>query len=174
MKNQSALLPVSGGGRIVGGLVDKDGVKLSAVFKRRENDTFSRSLEEALTFDSEERFELSAWFDASEAWFNFTWYDSRYSAEFGKYLWNEQELQLKDFLDTIYSYLPSASHWLISCMLESDEVYERDEFGDDEFPGYMEALLKRHPCLNDPNQYNSMLEPVMRAPCVNEAVKATL
>ena len=61
------------------GLVDKDGVKLNAVFTRsQDGEVFSCALGEVGYFDENEGFNLLAWCDPDEAWFNFTYDNDEY------------------------------------------------------------------------------------------------
>ncbi len=156
------------------GLVDCKGNKLKAVFKRGENNQFSCSPWEVVSFNPNEGFELEAFYDESEAWFNFTWEDSRYPAEFDKYLWTRLEKSVKEYEAEIKEILPPDIHWIFDCMRETDRILDIDD--DKEFQDAIKDFLDKNPHLRSVNiaEYNSLLDPVMRSENVKEDMKIAL
>lgn len=65
------------------GLIDKDGNKLEAAFKRGNNDHFSCTPYEVVTFDEEEGFTLLVW---GEPWWDTTFSLAEFPMEFNQYL----------------------------------------------------------------------------------------
>ena len=150
------------------GLVDKDGVKLPAVFDRLDENRFSCSPEEVVTFDEQEGFELLAWCDLSEVWFNFTFGNPAYPDDLMKLMWEKKPVKgVREYSDELHSLLPASAHWLTDAILglyameEQLRDCEFDEW-DEQHIRFVEQLLADHPEVGDAAVTNPMLDPVMR------------
>lgn len=146
------------------GLIDGAGKHLDAIFDRFDNDTFSQAPWEVVTFDPQEGFELLAWYDPCEVWFNFTWEDAAYPEEFAGLLWQKSENEVGHYKDTLYSLIPAKDHWLIDEILNVDNLDRCDE----------DAKLASHPQLADASVTNPILDPIMRNNQVDNDIKIAL
>lgn len=153
------------------GLIDGSGNKLEAVFKRGRNDCFSRVPWEVVSFNPQEGFELVAWSDPGEAWFNFTFDNPAYPVEYTALLWEKPKKDVRQYSNLIYELIPTENHWLIDEILREDELMKKD---DDDFYWAIDSMLLCHQELEDPAITNPMMEPVMRNPEVDKDVKAAL
>ncbi|MCM1139314.1 MAG: hypothetical protein NC453_12160 [Muribaculum sp.] len=159
------------------GLIDCKGNKLKAVFKRGENNHFHCVPWEVVSFNPDEGFELDAWYDPCEVWFNFTFDDPRYHpSEFGKYLWKNSEKTIDDYEAELKKLIPDEIHWIFDCRREVERIYEIDDEGDRE-DEYRAAILKffnDNPHLHNIADYNHLLDSVMRNESVDEDMKIAL
>ena len=153
------------------GLIDGSGNRLPAEFKRGDNDCFSRVPWEVVTFNPEEGFELLSWYDPCEVWFNFTFDNPHYPAEYAEYLWERSKNDVQHYRDLIYELIPSDNHWLIDIILKEEELGEKE---DEDFDRAVDELLSKYPKLLKPAITNPMLEPVMRNPEIDKDVKIAL
>lgn len=153
------------------GLIDGRGNKLPPEFKRGDNDCFSRVPWEVVTFDPQEGFELQAWYDPDEVWFNFTFDNTDYPAEYAPYLWEKPTNDVETYRDVLYNMVPSENHWLIDDILQQDALTKE---ADVECAWTIDEELLCHPELADPAVTNQMLEQVMRNAEVDKDVKITL
>lgn len=153
------------------GLIDGSGNKLEAAFTRAEKDCFSSSPWEIVTFSPQEGFELLAWYDPSEVWFNFTFDNPHYPTEYARLLWKESKNDIEGYRDVLYELIPNENHLLIDEILLGKELRKMN---DDDFCDAIEALLSRYPQILKPSITNPMLDPVMRNPDINEDVKIAL
>lgn len=140
------------------GLIDGTGNRLPAIFERHD-DRFSTAPWEVVTFDETEGFEILAWYDPHEVWFNFTFDNPAYPEEFTGYLWRDSKKDVADYTDIIYELIPSEHHWLIDAIMEVDHL---DEMEDEDFYWHIDALLCSHPEFADAAVTNQMLDPIMR------------
>lgn len=153
------------------GLIDGSGNKLKADFKRVEKNSFSRVPWEVVIFNPQEGFELGAWYDPGEVWFNFTFNDPAYPAEYTAMLWEMSKEDVTHYRDTIYELIPNENHWLIDEILRQDELRRKD---DDDFYSKVDVMLFNNPELMEPAITNPMLDPVMKNPEVDKDVKVAL
>lgn len=153
------------------GLIDGAGKHLDAIFDRLDGDRFSQAPWEVVTFDPQEGFELLAWYDPCEVWFNFTWEDAAYPDEFAGLLWQNSKNEVGHYKDTLYSLIPSKDHWLIDEILNVDNL---DRMEDDEFYWLIDTKLASHPQLADASVTNPMLDPIMRNPQTDNDIKIAL
>lgn len=153
------------------GLIDGSGAKLEAVFKRGEKDCFSRVPWEVVTFNPHEGFELLAWYDPDEVWFNFTFDNPDYPADYAEYLWENQKNDINAYSELLYDLFPSENHWLIDEILQEDALMKKDDEG---FYGAIDSMLICHPELADPAVTNRMLESVMNNLEVDRDIKIAL
>ncbi len=154
------------------GLVDKDGTRLPAVFKRLDEDRFQKEPWSVVTFNPEEGFELLAWSDPCEAWFNFSFDDSRYPAEFAGYLWKKPNKEYKEYESEIRRLMPAESHWLLDCINEADSLLRIDD--EVECHKVIEQFLATYPQLANAADFNHLLDPIMRNKHVSEDMKVAL
>ncbi|MCM1451057.1 MAG: hypothetical protein NC102_02260 [Clostridium sp.] len=156
------------------GLVDCKGNKLKAVFKRGEKNHFHCVPWEVVSFNPNEGFELDAWYDPCEVWFNFTWKDPRYPAEFGKYLWRRSEKSINEYEQELKVLLPTDMHWIFDSPRETERILDIDD--DEEFHDAIRDFLDKNPHLRSVSiaDYNAMLDPVMRNESVDEDMKSAL
>ena len=156
------------------GLVDCKGNKLKAVFKRGDNNHFSRVPWEVVSFNPNEGFELDAFYDESEVWFDFTWGDSRYPAEFCKYLWNRLKKPIDEYEAELKALLPADIHWIFDSLRETDRILDIDD--DKECQDAIKDFLNKNPHLRSVSvaDYNCQLDPVMQSKNVDEDVKIAL
>lgn len=154
------------------GLVDKDGAKLPAVFKWLDEDRFQENPWSVVTFNPDEGFELLAWSDPCEAWFNFTWDDPRYPAEFAGYLWEKPNKEYQEYESEIRRLMPAESHWLLDCINEADSILGIDN--EAESHKSIEQFLATYPQLANAADFNRLLDPVMRSTNVPEDMKIAL
>lgn len=154
------------------GLIDKDGTRLPAVFKRFDEDRFQENPWSVVTFNPDEGFELLAWCDPCEAWFNFTWDDPRYPAEFAGYLWEKPNKAYKECENEIRRLLPMESHWLLDCVNEADRLLGIED--EAESHKAIEQFLAAYPQLANVADFNHLLAPVMRNTNVSEDMKIAL
>lgn len=142
------------------GLVDKDGTKLPAVFKRLDEDKFQEDTWSVVTFNPDEGFDLLVWCDPCEAWFNFTFDDSRYPAEFAGYLWKKPNKGYQEYENEIRRLIPKEAHWLLDCIKEADSLLGIDD--EAESHKAIEQFLANYPQLANAADFNRLLDPVMR------------
>ena len=143
------------------GLIDGSGNKLPAKFNRGEKNCFSCVPWEVVTFDENEGFELLAWYDPCEVWFNFTFDDPAYPEEYGHFLWKEPKHNLGEYSEIIYSLLPDSEHWLIDDILQ----YEQCDKSDSDFEvidNRIAKMLAVHSELSDAATTNKMIDLIMR------------
>ncbi|MCM1140562.1 MAG: hypothetical protein NC453_18485 [Muribaculum sp.] len=152
------------------GLVDKDGRKLPAVFNRND-DRFSCVPWEVVMFNPDEGFDLLAWYDPCEVWFNFTFDDPRYPAEYGKYLWKKPDKEFAEYEVEFRRMLPCL-YWMFDCIVEAERILGIDD--EDEYHTAITNFLGRYPQLNDIADYNNALDPIMQNTEVNDDMKAAL
>lgn len=153
------------------GLIDGSGNKLSAEFNRDDKECFSRVPWEVVTFDPQEGFEVVSWYDPSEVWFNFTFDNPHYPAEYTKLLWEKQKKEIEEYSEILYELIPNEDHWLI------DEIFRKKELEkmeDEEFDRAMDELLSKSPKLLKSSITNPMLDPVMRNSDVDRDIKIAL
>lgn len=125
-----------------------------------------------VTFHPDEGFELLAWSDPCETWFNFTWDDARYPAEFAGYLWARSDKSFADYEACIRAMLPGHTHWLLRCI---DEAGKIEASADDEVERTaMAKMLSDYPQLANAADFNPILDPVMRNADVAEDIKIAL
>lgn len=158
------------------GLVDGLGNKLPADFKKLDDNVYSCVFNEVVAFDEQEGFELQCWYDPAEVWFNFTFNNSAYPNEFGKYLWQRSEKPLSEYMEVILSIIPHENLWLIEdifAKIELDKAY-LDNFDDDEYDERISVMLKKHPELADASKTNPMLDAVMRNNNIDSDIKIAL
>lgn len=154
------------------GLVDKSGTKLPAVFTRIDENRFQENPWSVVTFNPEEGFELLAWSDPCEAWFNFTWDDPRYPAEFAGYLWKKPNKEYQEYEGEIRRLMPVESHWLLDCINEAGRILDIED--EEEYHNAIEQFLATYPQLANAADYNNSLDPVMRDANVSEDMKIAL
>lgn len=154
------------------GLVDKSGTKLPAVFTRIDENRFQENPWSAVTFNPEEGFELLAWSDPCEAWFNFTWDDPRYPAEFAGYLWKKPNKEYQEYESEIRRLMPVETHWLLDCINEAGRILDIED--EEEYHNAIEQFLATYPQLANAADYNNSLDPVMRDANVSEDIKIAL
>ena len=154
------------------GIVDKDGTRLPAMFKRLDEDKFQENPWSFVTFNPDEGFELLAWCDPCEAWFNFTWDDPRYPAEFAGYLWKKPNKEYPEYEGEIRRLMPAESHWLLDCINEADSILEIDY--ETEYHNAVEQFLCNYPQLVNAADFNHLLDPVMRNTNASEDMKMAL
>lgn len=152
------------------GLMDKDGVKLPAVFKRSD-DIFSCVPWEVLNFNPEEGFDLLAWYDPFEVWFNFTFEDDRYPEEYAKYLWKCPDKGFSEYEAEFHHVLPGLC-WLFDCINEAKRIMSIDD--EDEYQSAMLHFMDQYPQLDHLADYNGDLDPIMRSENVSEDMKIAL
>ena len=153
------------------GLIDGSGTKLEPAFKRGKNDCFSRVPWKVVTFDPQEGFKLLAWYDPDEVWFNFTFDNPDYPADFAAYLWEKPTNDVETYHDVLYNMVSSENHWLIDDILQQDVLTKET---DDEFACTIDEELLCHPELADPAVTNRMLEHVMKNPEIDKDIKVAL
>ena len=149
-------------------LVDKNRVKLPAVFDRLDEKRFSCSPEDVVAFDKQEEFELLAWCDLSVVCFNFTFNNPAYTDGLIKLMWEKPTVKsVRDYSDVLLTLLPASAHWLTDAVLELDvmdvqlhdcEFDERDE----RHISFIAQLLSSHQEVGDAAITNPMLDLVMR------------
>lgn len=156
------------------GLVDCKGNKLKAVFKRDDNNHFSCVPLEVVSFNPNEGFELVSWYDPCEVWFNFTWEDSRYPSEFGKYLWDRPEKSFDEYEPKLRALLPDDIHWIFDSLKETDRILDIDD--DKECHDAIKDFLGKNPHLRSVSvaEYNKLLDSVMRCENIDEDMKIAL
>lgn len=153
------------------GLINGAGTKLEAVFKRGEKDCFSCVPWEVVTFNPQERFELLAWYDPDEVWFNFTFDNPHYPAEYAEFLWEKSKNDVQQYRDLIYELIPSDNQWLIDEILKEEDLRGKE---DEDFDRAIDELLSSYPKLLKPTITNMMIDPVMRNPEIDKDVKIAL
>lgn len=154
------------------GLIDKDRTKLPAVFKRLDENRFQDEPWSVMTFIPDVGFELLEWSDPCEAWFNFTWDDPRYSAEFADYLWKKPKKEYQEYESEIRRLMPAESHWLLDCINEADSLLSIDD--EAECHKAIEQFLATYPQLANAADFNHLLDPVMRNANASEDMKIAL
>lgn len=153
------------------GLIDGDGGKLPAKFDRLDEDRFSCVPWEVVTFDVQEGFELLAWFDPCEVWFNFIFENPAYPEEFTALMWKKSGRKVAEYSETIYRLIPEQNHWLIDSILDVEKIEDLD---DDEYNLAIEAMINARPQITDPAITNPMLDPIMRNESVGLDIKISL
>lgn len=154
------------------GLIDKDGTRLPAVFKRLNKDRFQEEPWSVVTFNHYEGFELLAWSDPCEVWFNFTFNDSRYPDEFAEYLWKKPNKEYQAYEGEIRRLMPAESHWLLDCINEAGRILDIDD--ETEYYNAIEQFIANYPQLANAVDYNNSLDPVMLNTNVSEDIKIAL
>lgn len=154
------------------GLVDKDGTKLPAVFKRLDENRFQDEPWSVMTFIPDEGFELLAWSDPCEAWFNFTFDDPRYPAEFAGYLWKKPDKEYQEYEGEIRRLMPVETHWLLDCINDADSIL--GIYDETESHKAIVQFLATYPQLANAADLNHLLNPVMRNANVSEDLKTVL
>lgn len=154
------------------GLVDKDGTKLPAVFKRVDEDRFQEDTWSVVTFNPDEGFELLAWSDPCEAWFNFTFDDPRYPTVFASYLWKKPNKEYQMYENEIRRLIAKEAHWLLDCINEADRILDIED--EEEYHNAIEKFLNNYPQLANAADYNNILDTVMRNTNVSEDIKIAL
>lgn len=154
------------------GLVDKNGTKLPAVFKRFDEDRFQEEPWSVVTFNPQEGFELLAWSDPCEVWFNFTWDDPRYPAEFAGYLWKKPNKGYQEYEGEIRRLMPADVHWLLDCINEVNRLFVI--YDEAEFHKAIEKFFNDYPQLANAADFNHLLDPVMRNANASEDMKIAL
>lgn len=153
------------------GLIDGSGNKLPAEFNRGEKNCFSCVPWEVVTFNEQEGFELVAWYDPCEVWFNFTFDDPAYPDEYSHYMWKPPQNQLESYVDIIYFNLSSESHWLIDCILKVRKFSDMDW---DETDECINSILADFPTLKNYGKTNEMIEPIMSNTDIEEDIRHAL
>ena len=153
------------------GLIDGSGNKLPAEFKRGEKNCFSCVPWEVVQFDENEGFELLAWYDPCEVWFNFTFEDPAYPEEYGHYMWNRPQNNIDIYADILYTILPAQSHWLIDYILKATQFDDVDWDKTDE---NINAMLIDFPTLKEYGKTNEMIEPVMSNTDIEDDIRHAL
>lgn len=165
------------------GLIDKDGKKLDAAFNRHgDENIFYYVPWESLTFDPQEGFDLVAWFDPDETWFNFTYDNPDYPSRWGKFLWKKSDASFQDCLTKCLKLLPQQSHPLIKSidliLTKQNELWEKYDSDPDEADAEINAMIRgtiaRYPALTDFAATGRMLEPILDNPEVPDDVKVAL
>lgn len=162
------------------GLIDADGVRLPAVFNRSaDGEVFSRVPWETVTFDVNEGFELLAWYDPDEVWFNFTFNNLSYPEKWGNLLWKKEKGTIDDYFTIYLDNLPEKDRWLIHILSDFfHKIKEIEKQGviDDEpmMRETMQDFLCRHPQLYLFAELNNMLAPVLDNPDIPEDTKVVL
>ena len=154
------------------GLVDKDGTRLPAVFKRLDEDRFQDEPWSVVTFNHNEGFELLAWSDQCEVWFNFTFDDRRYPAEFAGYLWKKPNKEYQEYEREIRRLMPVETHWLLDCINKADSLLGIND--ETEYHNAIEKFLCNYPQLANSVAFNHLLDPVMRNTNVSEDLKMAI
>lgn len=154
------------------GLVDKDRTKLPAVFKRLDETRFQDEPWSVMMFNPDEGFELLAWSDPCEAWFNFTFDDPRYPVEFARYLWKKPYKEYQEYEGEIRILMPEEIHWLLDCINEAGKILDIDD--ETEYHNAIEEFLCTYPQLANAADYNNCLDSVMRNADVSEYMKIVL
>lgn len=146
------------------GLIAGDDTKLDADFERLPNDTFSCCPWEVVTFDEQEGFEILAWYDPCEVWFNFTWDNPAYPEKYATYLWQKSSRTLADF-PQLADYIPRP--YLDAMIInENEDLEDSDEF--------IQELLDEYPDAGDFAATTTLLVPVMDSNEMPEELKRTL
>ena len=122
-------------------------------------------------FNPDEGFDMLAWYDPCEVWFNFTFDDPRYPAEYGKYLWIKPEKEFAEYEAEFRRMLPCL-YWLFDCIVEAERIIGIDD--DEEYCNAIIHFLSQCPQLNNIADYNNALDPVMQNTEVSDDMKATL
>lgn len=152
------------------GLIDGKGRKLPTDFDRIDEDRFSCVPWEVVTFDEKEGFELLAWYDPCEVWFNFTFDNPDYPEAFGRFLWKATSHSLQEEIDRVLAFIPPENHWLIDCMV----MVTKENLEDEEFDECLRQMLSQYPVLEQPSRLNSLLDPIMRNGEVDDEIKRVL
>ena len=157
------------------GLIDGQGHRLPAVFRDLGNGNYSSVQWEIVSFDENEGFVLSAWYDPFETWFCFTYNNPDYPSEYGSLLWMSIDHKLKEYEDEIYSRLSKDTHWLIKILLQIEELQETDDDEDEDADvTLMKIYLSQCPELRTPANLNPLLEPIMSNPYIDINIRKTL
>lgn len=162
------------------GLMDKNGIKLPAEFQRTDEDDFSRVPWETVTFNEQEGWDLLAWYDPDEVWFNFTFDDSAYHPEkWGGFLWKQERGVIDDYIPVYLDNLPEKDAWLIHILSDYyhriKEIEERKPDDDDRDMGeMMQRFLSSYPELNHFAGLNDRLSPILDNPAIPEDAKVVL
>ena len=159
------------------GLVDGEGKYLPAIFDRYD-DRFSRVPWEVVTFDEQEGFELLAWYDPCEVWFNFTFDDDAYPDRWGKLLWAKTG-RFFDFRQLYRDFMPKESRWILDAITMCQTLYKLIDYKDwdredQEYQLLARELQSRYPQLKEIANTNLQLAPVLDNPDVDLLAKATL
>lgn len=154
------------------GLVDKEGTRLPSVFNRLDEDRFLENPWEVVSFNPNVGFDLLAWCDPCEAWFNFTWDDSRYPDEFAGYLWKKPNKEYPKYEAEIRRLMPVETYWLLDCINEADRILAIDD--ENEYHHAIVKFIGDYPQLAKSAHYNNCLDPVMRNTNVSEDMKMAL
>lgn len=147
------------------GLIDGDGNKLAAVFDRLDEHSFSRAPWEIVIFDEKEGFELQAWYDPDEVWFNFTFDNPDYPEEFAQYLWKRSKKPLTYYKELLLSHLPIGYLWFVGALINNDLLIYNDEF--DKHDQWLRQLITAQPEIMDFALTTSIIMTIMRNKEIN-------
>lgn len=164
------------------GLIDKDGRRLEAAFTRSDDGEIFHCVPwEAVSFDEQEGFDLVAWYDPCEVWFNFTFEDDAYPDRWGGLLWKGKKKTFRDCMLIYLKSLPEQSHWLIEAIdhirtkfseiMDMDLDYDKE---DAEIEAMLRDTLTRHPALADYAATSLLLVPILDNPELPEEDRAVL
>lgn len=165
------------------GLIDADGVRLPAEFRRSDDgEIFSRVPWESVCFDSQEGFELLSWYDPEEVWFNFTFNNPDYPSRWQKLLWTKVNGQFHDFRESYSLLLPEHDRWLIEALdslTDAEKAIEARCGGDcdkedKEMWDFLDGLVTAYPSLTDFKSMNQLIAPIIDHPDVSVNEKAIL
>lgn len=115
---------------------------------------------EVVSFNSNEGFEIIAWYDPSEVWFSFTFRNPVYPAEFGGYLWMRSQNTLEHYQHLLYSHLDVETHWLAEALIKSDSSSWNDPAAN--YDLWLRALLSSQPKIRDYALTTKFMEPLIR------------
>ncbi len=164
------------------GLMDKDGVKLPAIFNRHDDQFWAKQWE-ALCFNEQEGWDILAWYDPCEVWFNFTWEDEAYHSEkWGKLLWKSNRKEADEYMAVYLKNIPENARWLIDALttyIREDKTIDRNYSNDPDFydrkgDELLEGLLAKYPDLKRLSALSDLLEPILDNPDIPEDAKVAL
>ncbi len=164
------------------GLMDKDGVKLPAIFDRND-DRFSAKPWEVVCFNEQEGWDILAWYDPCEVWFNFTWEDEAYHSEkWGKLLWKSNRKEADEYMAVYLKNIPEKDRWLIDAVttyIREDKKIDRNYSNDPDYyerkgDELLEGLLAKYPDLKRLSALSDLLEPILDNPHIAEDAKVAL
>ncbi len=147
------------------GLIDGTGEQLPALFDRLNEHTFSCVPWEIVTFEEKEGFELQAWYDPDEVWFNFTFGNPDYPEEFAQYLWKRSKKPLNHYKELLLSSLPTDYSWLAKALINNEQLIDTEEF--DKHEQWLRILLSTHAEVTDFALTTRIIKPIMRNKEIN-------
>lgn len=163
------------------GLVDKDGVKLNAVFTRsQDGDVFSCALGEVVYFDENEGFNLLAWCDPDEAWFNFTYDNDEYPSRWCYLLSKSEPKEFPTYFPLYRENLPEKDRWLIEAIgYFFTRIHEIDSISDfdkeeSEFEELKADIKNRYPKIEQYAMTSLMLAPILDNLQIEEDARVAL